>query len=68
MSEQVKLRELWDTIEASGREPTEFHIALNPREPGWIVVKSRGTTRSYPIGVETAVLLSAEIRHGKFGT
>lgn len=68
MSEQVKLGELWNTIEAAGREPTEFHIALNPREPGWIVVKARGTTRSYPIGVETAVLLSAEIRHGKFGT
>ena len=67
MSEQVKLRELWDTIEAAGRQTTDFHIALNPREPGWVVVKSRGTTRSYPIGVETAVLLSAEIRHGKFG-
>ena len=67
MPDQAKLSELWTTIEAAGRQRNDFHIALNPREPGWVVVKSRGTTRSYPIGVETAVLLSAEIRHGKFG-
>jgi hypothetical protein len=67
VSDEIRFSELRSTIEAAGRKATEFDIALSPRDPGWVVVKSGGTVRNYPMGVETAVLLSAEIRHGKFG-
>jgi hypothetical protein len=67
MSTELRIRELWETIEAAGRNPTDFHIAVHQKESGWVVVRSRGVVRSYPIGGETKILLSAEIRHGKFG-
>jgi hypothetical protein len=66
MTREVKFSELWQTIERAGRSHADFHIAVSHREPGWIVVKSRTTTRNYPMGWETAILLSAELRHGIF--
>ncbi len=66
MRGDVLISELWEAIERTGRSNGEFHIAFSQREPGWVTVKGGNTTRNYPAGRETAVLLSSEIRHGIF--
>ena len=43
----------------------DFHIAC--REDGWVAVRCRDVTRTYPLTQETEVLVTGDIRRGAFG-
>ena len=64
MHEERHIREVITTIERWGRSPAEFQVAPDTLNPGWITVRSPTRARSYPLGRETAILVSAELRHG----
>lgn len=42
----------------------DFHIAC--REDGWVAVRCRDVTRTYPLTQETEVLVSGDVRRGAF--
>ena len=63
---QAVFHELVGVIERSGRRDDDFRFSVDEREPGWLIVGSGRTRRSYPIRLETVVLLSTELRHGIF--
>jgi hypothetical protein len=65
MPEDRCIREIASTIERWGRT-ADFRVTPSSSAPGWVTVRSAKRARSYPIGREAPILVSAEIRHGVF--
>lgn len=66
MSDDDGIKALWDTIERCGRDQRQFQISRSQSNPPWVTVTGPNQTRTYPLGREAPVLLSAEFRHGIF--